>query len=73
MYFLVSLLSESNILDDEWQYTIFRATPKMSTYLFAFAVVDDSFKSIPSPSSDTDRVEINVGYMSYRMNLMQCY
>ncbi|XP_039902910.1 alanyl (membrane) aminopeptidase a [Simochromis diagramma] len=50
---------ENNIIDDEWQYTTFRATPKMSTYLFAFAVVDDSFKSIPSPISNTDRVKIN--------------
>uniref|UniRef100_A0AAX7URT5 Aminopeptidase n=1 Tax=Astatotilapia calliptera TaxID=8154 RepID=A0AAX7URT5_ASTCA len=46
---------KNKFLYDEWQYTIFRATPKMSTYLFAFAVVDDSFKSITSPSSDTDR------------------
>lgn len=73
MYFLVSLLSGSNIIDDEWQRTAFRETPKMSTYLFAFTVVDDSFSFIPSPKSNTDRVDINVGYMSCRMNLMQCY
>uniref|UniRef100_A0A3Q4I5P4 Aminopeptidase n=1 Tax=Neolamprologus brichardi TaxID=32507 RepID=A0A3Q4I5P4_NEOBR len=50
---------ERNIIDDEWQRTTFRETPKMSTYLFAFTVVDDSFKFVTSPESNTDRVEIN--------------
>lgn len=39
-------LSGTSILDDEWQYTSFYPTPKMSTYLFAFAVSE--FTSTPS-------------------------
>ncbi|XP_044047927.1 alanyl (membrane) aminopeptidase a [Siniperca chuatsi] len=45
--------SGSNIIDDDWQYTSFHPTPKMSTYLFAFTVSE--FTSTPSPH---ERVEI---------------
>uniref|UniRef100_A0A8C5EIE7 Aminopeptidase n=1 Tax=Gouania willdenowi TaxID=441366 RepID=A0A8C5EIE7_GOUWI len=48
-----SFLSVSNIIDDEWKYTQFYPTPRMSTYLFAFAVSE--FTSIPSSH---ERVEI---------------
>ncbi|XP_074533010.1 alanyl (membrane) aminopeptidase-like b isoform X2 [Halichoeres trimaculatus] len=45
--------SESNIIDEEWKYTRFYRTPKMSTYLFAFTV--SRFESVLSPHG---RVEI---------------
>ncbi|XP_041795824.1 alanyl (membrane) aminopeptidase a [Chelmon rostratus] len=38
--------SGSFIIDDDWQYTTFHPTPKMSTYLFAFTVSE--FTSTPS-------------------------
>ncbi|XP_078114099.1 alanyl (membrane) aminopeptidase-like b [Sander vitreus] len=46
--------SGSNILDDEWKYTSFHSTPKMSTYLFAFTVSE-----FTKTSSKHDRVQIN--------------
>ncbi|XP_070763184.1 alanyl (membrane) aminopeptidase-like b [Enoplosus armatus] len=46
--------SGSSIIDDDWQYTSFHPTPKMSTYLFAFTVSE--FTSVPSPHG---RVEIS--------------
>ncbi|XP_041651313.1 alanyl (membrane) aminopeptidase a [Cheilinus undulatus] len=45
--------ADSKFIDDEWQYTRFYPTPKMSTYLFAFAVSE--FDSV---SSYHDRVLI---------------
>lgn len=48
-------MSESNIIDDEWQYTSFHPTPKMSTYLLALSVSE--FTSIPSPH---ERVDIKI-------------
>ncbi|XP_070828166.1 alanyl (membrane) aminopeptidase-like b [Chaetodon trifascialis] len=44
--------SGSNIIDDDWQYTTFHPTPKMSTYLFAFTVSE--FTSTPSPHERVD-------------------
>ncbi|XP_068169982.1 alanyl (membrane) aminopeptidase-like b [Antennarius striatus] len=44
----------TNIIDDEWQYTTFNPTPKMSTYLFAFTVSEFT----TSASSPHERVEI---------------
>lgn len=44
--------SDSNILDEEWKYTEFYPTPKMSTYLFAFTV--SQFESIPSAHERVD-------------------
>ncbi|XP_051239121.1 alanyl (membrane) aminopeptidase-like b [Dicentrarchus labrax] len=38
--------SASNIIDEDWQYTSFHPTPKMSTYLVAFTVSE--FKPTPS-------------------------
>ena len=57
LVFLVSTLSDSDIfIDDDWQYTSFHPTPKMSTYLFAFTVSE--FTATPS---SYERVKINVG------------
>ncbi|KAK2841821.1 hypothetical protein Q5P01_012021 [Channa striata] len=36
----------SDVIDDEWQFTRFHPTPRMSTYLFAFTVSE--FKSRPA-------------------------
>uniref|UniRef100_A0A8C9X615 Aminopeptidase n=1 Tax=Sander lucioperca TaxID=283035 RepID=A0A8C9X615_SANLU len=47
-------ISGSNIVDDEWKYTSFHPTPKMSTYLFAFTVSE--FTATPSTH---ERVQIN--------------
>ncbi|XP_076589916.1 alanyl (membrane) aminopeptidase-like b [Chaetodon auriga] len=44
--------SGSSIIDDDWQYTTFHPTPKMSTYLFAFTVSE--FTSTPSPHERVD-------------------
>ncbi|KAM3609436.1 uncharacterized protein V6R79_014788 [Siganus canaliculatus] len=43
--------SDSKIVDN-WQYTSFYPTPKMSSYLFAFAVSE--FKPVPSPHERVD-------------------
>ncbi|XP_041853579.1 alanyl (membrane) aminopeptidase a isoform X2 [Melanotaenia boesemani] len=42
--------SVSNIIDDDWKYTRFFPTPKMSTYLFAFTVSEFE-KSVESKSN----------------------
>lgn len=44
--------SDSNFIDDEWQYTSFHPTPKMSTYLFAFTVSE--FTATNSPHERVD-------------------
>ncbi|XP_034541819.1 alanyl (membrane) aminopeptidase a [Notolabrus celidotus] len=44
--------SDSNIIDEEWKYTRFYPTPKMSTYLFSFTVSE--FKSTPSAHERVD-------------------
>ncbi|XP_068595223.1 aminopeptidase N-like [Brachionichthys hirsutus] len=44
----------TNIIDDDWQYTIFNPTPRMSTYLFAFTVSEFT----ESASSPHERVVI---------------
>ncbi|XP_029009681.1 aminopeptidase N-like [Betta splendens] len=63
----------SNIIDDDWKYTRFLPTQRMSTYLFAFAVSE--FKPT---SSKHDRVNIkiysrpeaaNAGYAQYAANI----
>ncbi|XP_026166563.1 alanyl (membrane) aminopeptidase-like b isoform X2 [Mastacembelus armatus] len=63
----------SSIIDDDWKYTRFYPTPRMSTYLFAFTVSE--FTSIPSPHK---RVEIKTfarpeataaGYTQYAANI----
>lgn len=43
------------LIDDEWQFTTFHPSPKMSTYLFAFTVSE--FTATPSKHQ---RVKINV-------------
>lgn len=53
--------SDSGIIDDDWQYTSFHPTPKMSTYLFAFTVSE--FTSIPSTH---ERVDIKVCVRDWR-------
>lgn len=55
MICFVSILSGSSIIDDDWQYTTFYPTPKMSTYLFAITVSE--FTSTPSSH---EHVEIKV-------------
>uniref|UniRef100_A0A7N9AZS2 Aminopeptidase n=1 Tax=Mastacembelus armatus TaxID=205130 RepID=A0A7N9AZS2_9TELE len=66
-------LGNAEILDDDWKYTRFYPTPRMSTYLFAFTVSE--FTSIPSPHK---RVEIKTfarpeataaGYTQYAANI----
>ncbi|XP_049928174.1 alanyl (membrane) aminopeptidase-like b [Epinephelus moara] len=47
--------SDSSIIDDDWKYTRFHPTPKMSTYLFAFTVSE--FTATPSLH---ERVDINI-------------
>uniref|UniRef100_A0A3B4ZL34 Aminopeptidase n=1 Tax=Stegastes partitus TaxID=144197 RepID=A0A3B4ZL34_9TELE len=43
-------LSETGIVDEEWKFTTFQRTPKMSTYLLAFTVSE--FRSVRSPVTD---------------------
>lgn len=50
-------MTVSNILDDEWKYTNFETTPRMSTYLLAFTVSE--FTSIVSHTTDK-RVTIQI-------------
>nr|XP_046249908.1 alanyl (membrane) aminopeptidase a [Scatophagus argus] len=66
-------ISVSNIIDDDWQYTTFYPTPKMSTYLFAFTVSEFT------PTASTHgRVAINTyarpeataaGHAAYAANI----
>uniref|UniRef100_A0A8C6PJ24 Aminopeptidase n=1 Tax=Nothobranchius furzeri TaxID=105023 RepID=A0A8C6PJ24_NOTFU len=42
-------VSVSNIIDEEWKYTRFMATPRMSSYLLAFTVSE--FTATDSPNS----------------------
>ncbi|KAM7002050.1 alanyl (membrane) aminopeptidase-like b [Tautogolabrus adspersus] len=65
--------SDSIILDEEWKYTRFHPTPRMSTYLFAFAVSE--FESV---SSAHERVDIKtfarpeaiaLGHAQYAANI----
>ncbi|XP_060892278.1 alanyl (membrane) aminopeptidase-like b [Labrus mixtus] len=65
--------SDSNIIDEEWKYTQFHPTPRMSTYLFAFAVSE--FTSV---SSAHERVAIRtyarpeairLGHAQYAANI----
>ncbi|KAF0040887.1 hypothetical protein F2P81_006785 [Scophthalmus maximus] len=44
--------SGSSFIDDEWQYTRFHPTPRMSTYLFAFTVSE--FTATPCPHNRVD-------------------
>lgn len=46
--------SGTTLIDDEWQFTTFYPTPKMSTYLFAFTVSE-----FTATSSQHERVQIN--------------
>ncbi|XP_053283791.1 aminopeptidase Ey [Pleuronectes platessa] len=48
------IASKTDIIDDEWWFTVFDQTPRMSTYLFAFTVSE--FTSIESAH---ERVKIN--------------
>lgn len=52
--FVLTLLG-TTLIDDEWQFTAFYPTPKMSTYLFAFTV-----SKFTATSSQHERVQINV-------------
>ncbi|XP_034444137.1 aminopeptidase Ey-like [Hippoglossus hippoglossus] len=68
-----ALTSGSSIIDDEWQYTRFYPTPRMSTYLLAFTVSE--FESIPSTHERVDiqtfaRPEaIAAGHTQYAANI----
>lgn len=52
-------LAASEIIDDEWQYTRFFPTPKMSSYLFAFTVSEFTRYT----SSTEGRVNIKVSVL----------
>ncbi|XP_017284424.1 alanyl (membrane) aminopeptidase a [Kryptolebias marmoratus] len=42
--------------DDEWQYTVFEESPKMSSYLFAFTVSE--FTSLKTPVGDVLSIQV---------------
>lgn len=56
----LSTLSDFRILDDEWEMTRFKLTPRMSTYLFAFTVSEFEEFTVSKPTPENVDVKVCV-------------